>query len=66
MDDDELIAGLAGGDDRASTWAGATRGPGPSAPLADRGAWTCALLVFAAGLAAVTSRGARISLAGNG
>ncbi len=38
----------------------------PVRPPADRGAWICAVLVFAAGLAAVTFRGARTSLAGNG
>jgi hypothetical protein len=38
----------------------------PVRPPADRGAWICAALVFAAGLAAVTFRGARTSLADNG
>lgn len=38
----------------------------PVRPPADRGAWICAVLVFAVGLAAVTSRGARTSLADNG
>jgi hypothetical protein len=38
----------------------------PVRPPADRGAWICAVLVFAAGLAAVTLRGARTSLADNG
>ena len=33
----------------------------PVRPPADRGAWICAALVFAAGLAAVTVRGARVS-----
>jgi hypothetical protein len=33
---------------------------------ARRGAWICAALVFAVGLAAVTFRGARTSLADNG
>ena len=35
-------------------------------PPADRGAWICAAGVFAIGLAAVTFRGARTSLADNG
>ena len=38
----------------------------PVRPPADRGAWICAALVFAIGLAAVTFRGARTSLADNG
>jgi hypothetical protein len=38
----------------------------PVRPPADRGAWICAVLVLAAGLAAVTFRGARTSLADNG
>ncbi len=38
----------------------------PVRPPADRGAWICAVLVFAVGLAAVTVRGARTSLADNG
>jgi hypothetical protein len=38
----------------------------PVRPPADRGAWICAVLVFAVGLAAVTFRGARTSLADNG
>jgi hypothetical protein len=38
----------------------------PVRPPADRGAWICAALVFAVGLAAVTFRGARTSLADNG
>jgi hypothetical protein len=38
----------------------------PVRPPADRGAWICAALVFAVGLAAVTLRGARTSLADNG
>jgi hypothetical protein len=38
----------------------------PVRPPTDRGAWICAALVFAAGLAAVTFRGARTSLADNG
>jgi hypothetical protein len=38
----------------------------PVRPPADRGAWICAGLVFAVGLAAVTFRGARASLADNG
>jgi hypothetical protein len=38
----------------------------PARPPADRGAWICAALVLAAGLAAVTLRGARTSLADNG
>ena len=38
----------------------------PVRPPADRGAWICAGLVFAVGLAAVTFRGARTSLADNG
>jgi len=37
----------------------------PVRPPADRGAWICAVLVFAVGLAAVTFRGARTSLADN-
>ncbi len=47
---------------------GAWRNPWtwPVRPPADRGAWICAALVFAAGLAAVTFRGARTSLADNG
>jgi hypothetical protein len=38
----------------------------PGRPPADRGAWICAALVFGAGLAAATLRGARTSLADNG
>lgn len=38
----------------------------PVRPPSDRGAWICAALVFAAGLAVVTYRGARTSLADNG
>ena len=38
----------------------------PVRPPADRGAWICAVLVFAVGLAAVTFRGARTILADNG
>jgi hypothetical protein len=38
----------------------------PVRPPADRGAWICAVLVFAAGLAAITVRGARTSLADSG
>jgi len=38
----------------------------PARPPADRGAWICAALVFAVGLAAATLRGARTSLADNG
>jgi hypothetical protein len=38
----------------------------PVRPPADRGAWICAALVFAAGLAAFTCRGARTTLADNG
>lgn len=38
----------------------------PVRPSADRGAWICAALVFAVGLAAVTIRGARTALADNG
>ena len=38
----------------------------PVRPPADRGAWICAAGVFAVGLAAVTFRGARTSLADNG
>ena len=38
----------------------------PVRPPADRDAWICAGLVFAAGLAAITVRGARTSLADNG
>jgi hypothetical protein len=38
----------------------------PARPPADRGAWICAALVFAAGLAAATLCGARTSLADNG
>jgi len=38
----------------------------PARPPADRGAWICAALVFAVGLAAVTFCGARTSLADNG
>jgi len=38
----------------------------PVRPPADRGAWICASLVFAVGLAAVTFRGARAALADNG
>ncbi|MGH3191865.1 MAG: hypothetical protein ACRDPY_44770 [Streptosporangiaceae bacterium] len=38
----------------------------PVRPPADRGAWICAALALAAGLAAVTLRGARASLADNG
>ena len=38
----------------------------PVRPPADRGAWICAVLVFVVGLAAVTFRGARTSLADNG
>jgi hypothetical protein len=38
----------------------------PVRPPADRGAWVCAVLVFALGLASVTLRGARTSLADNG
>jgi hypothetical protein len=38
----------------------------PVRPPADRGAWICAAAVFAVGLAAVTFRGARTSLADNG
>ena len=47
---------------------GAWRNPWtwPVRPPADRGAWICAVLVFAAGLAAVTFRGVRTSLADNG
>jgi hypothetical protein len=37
----------------------------PVRPPADRGAWICAALVFAAGLAAITLRGARTSLTDN-
>ena len=37
----------------------------PVRPPADRGAWICAAGVFAVGLAAVTFRGARTSLADN-
>src|ERR1700722_14442637 len=66
MDDDELIAVLAGGDDRASTWAGATRGPGPSAPP---GGPRC-LDLRTPGVRGRPGRrdlpGARVSLAGNG
>jgi hypothetical protein len=48
--------------------AGAWRNPWtwPVRPPADRGAWICAVLVFTVGLAAVTFRGARTSLADNG
>jgi hypothetical protein len=47
---------------------GAWRNPWtwPARPPADRGAWICAALVFAVGLAAVTARGARTRLADNG
>jgi len=38
----------------------------PARPPADRGAWICAALVFAVGLAAVTLRGARTRLADTG
>jgi hypothetical protein len=38
----------------------------PVRPPADRGAWICAALVFAAGLAAVAVKGARTTLADNG
>jgi len=38
----------------------------PVRPPSDRGAWICAAAVFAVGLAAVTLRGARTSLADNG
>jgi hypothetical protein len=38
----------------------------PVRPPADRGAWICAVLVLAVGLAAVTFRGARTSLADSG
>jgi hypothetical protein len=38
----------------------------PVRPPADRGAWICAAGVFAVGLAAITIRGARTSLADNG
>jgi hypothetical protein len=38
----------------------------PVRPPADRGAWICAAGVFAVGLAAITLRGARTSLADNG
>jgi hypothetical protein len=38
----------------------------PVRPPADRGAWICAVLVFAVGLSAVTFRGARTGLADNG
>jgi hypothetical protein len=37
----------------------------PVRPPADRGAWICAALVFAAGLAAITLRGARTTLTDN-
>ncbi len=37
----------------------------PVRPPADRGAWICAALVLAAGLAAITLRGARTSLTDN-
>jgi hypothetical protein len=37
----------------------------PVRPPADRGAWICASLVFAVGLAAVTFRGARTTLSDN-
>jgi hypothetical protein len=38
----------------------------PGRPPTDRGAWICAALVFAGGLAAAALRGARTSLADNG
>jgi hypothetical protein len=38
----------------------------PVRPPADRGAWICAAVVFAVGLAAFTVRGARTRLADNG
>ena len=38
----------------------------PVRPPTDRGAWICAVLIFAIGLAAVTFRGPRTSLADNG
>ena len=38
----------------------------PVRPPADRGAWICAYLVFAAGLLAFTVRGPRTSLAEGG
>jgi hypothetical protein len=38
----------------------------PVRPPADRGAWICACVVFAAGLLAFTARGARTRLADNG
>ena len=38
----------------------------PVRPPSDRGAWICAAVVFAAGLAAVTFRGPRASLSDNG
>ena len=54
MDDDELIANLAGGDDTALR------------ELFTRHAPWLACLVFAAGLLAFTVRGARTSLADHG
>ena len=51
MDDDELIARLAGGDDRAR-------------PATDRGGWIAAMIVFAIGLAAYTLRGPRVRPSG--
>jgi hypothetical protein len=38
----------------------------PARPPADRGAWICAVLVFAVGLGALTLRGARTRLADDG
>ena len=62
MNDDELIAALAAGDDAAlaGPWAWPVR------PAADRGAWICASVVFAVGLLLFTIRGPRTRLSDNG
>jgi hypothetical protein len=64
MDDDDLIAALAGGDDTALREL-LTR-HAPVRPPADRGAWIAACVVFAAGLIVFTVRGPRTRLTENG
>ena len=62
MNDDELIAALAAGDDAALAGPVGLAGP----PAADRGAWICASVVFAVGLLLFTIRGPRTRLSDNG
>ena len=64
MDDDVLIAAIAGGDgDDTLLQSWTNPWTWPVRPPDDRGAWLCACAVFAAGLAAFTIRGARTRLA---